>query len=874
MSLCDQKILCVIFVHFIVLWGGSCGVSADVSEKRHILMINSYHQRMPWVQDIVRGVEDVLQPDDNDLVFHIENMDSKEFHSEQYFAAFKTYLAIKYKDQHLKLLLCSDNNAYDFLRKHRDELFPGVPIFFCGVNNFADEQLAGLSQVTGATEVFSADQTIRQALQLVPGVKRVYVVNDYLKTGRFWETDIKKQVAQIADEVVFEYAENLSMDELLQKLGTLPADTIVLLGAYFSDRHNQFFSYEDVATRFSEASSVPVFSLVEFIIDEGMVGGQVISGYYQGRAMAGLVQQFLQGTDISQLPVLKKGSNQPIYNYQQLQRFGLQEHRLPPEALVVLRPYSFYEHYRYQIWVVSSFICVLLLVIILLVANVQRRKRAELALIKSGKRFRQLAESTWEALIFHDGGVLLEANQMFTQLFGYQVEEVRGKQIVPILFSEKYQKIVNEKLKRKDVDKYEALALHKDGTEFPIEVRIRHMEYEGKEVRVAAIRDLTERKNMEEQLSQSRKLEAIGTLAGGIAHDFNNILSAIIGYAEILLLKKTRDEQDSERLEQILQAGNRARLLVQQILTFARKSEEKTEQVQMSHVVREVEKLLRATLPATIEIVGDIGSEGCVQGDTTKMHQLVMNLCTNAGKAMPTGGIIRIGLHEKPVSTEMAQSHSGVTGGVFLCLSVVDSGRGIPAEALDKIFDPFYTTEEDQSGTGLGLSVVHGIVQESRGFIEVESKEGSGSHFKVFLPKVHCPMAMEVAQDESLPHGTESIMVIDDEDDLIDIMNHTLSGLGYEVHGFTDGQQAVAAYTQAPEAFDLVITDMNMPKIQGDEVARRLLECTPAQPIIICSGYSESFQESDALDLGIKKFLVKPVSMTSLATCIRQTLDN
>ena len=866
-----SHILLYVLLLFCLEVGWGCAFSC--AAEKHILMINSYHQRMPWVRDIVRGVEDVLLPNENSLTFHIENMDSKEFHSDEYFQAFKEYISVKYGESRIELLLSSDNNAYDFLRENRDTLFPGVPVFFCGVNNFDEQQLVGLPGITGATEVFSAYETIRQALDLVPNIRKVYVINDYLKTGRFWEADIRKQVTGLEGEVDFEYAENLSMDELLQHVGSLEADTVVLLGAYFSDRNQQFYSYEHVARWLSTASSVPVFSLVEFIIDEGMVGGQVISGYYQGRAVASLAREFLQGKNVDEIAVVKKGSNWAIYNYEQLVRFGLKEENLPPGAMTIQRPFSFYGEYKQQIWVVISFICILLAAILLLIANVQKRKSVEIALRMSEKRFRQLAESTWEALIIHDNGVLLEANQMFSQLFGYTVEELRGVQIVPILFSEKYQKITSEKFKRGDVDKYEALARRRDGNDFPIEVRIRTMEYEGRETRVAAIRDLTERKRMEEQLTQSRKLEAIGTLAGGIAHDFNNILSAVIGYAEILLLKKSREQEDAEKLQQILRAGNRAKLLVQQILTFARKTEGKSEPVQLSLVVREAIKLLQATLPSSIEFMCHILAEGCVRGDTTKMHQLVMNLCTNAGKSMSEGGVIHITLQESEVSVEMAERYPGVVAGVFHCLTVADSGRGISKEDLSKIFDPFYTSDESQKGTGLGLSVVHGIVQECRGIIEVESTEGVGSSFRIYLPKFVCTVPVEQKEVEVLPTGTESVMVIDDEDDLISVVSETLSRLGYGVQGFSDGREALEAFIRDPAFYDLVITDMTMPGIGGDEVSRQLLKRRPNLPIVICTGHSENFQESDAREIGVKRFLVKPVSMSSLAVTVRNVLD-
>lgn len=847
--------------------------ASPLAKKPHVLLINSYHQRMPWVQDIVRGVEDVLLPDENSYSLHIENMDSKEFHSAPYFEAFKDYLSVKYAATDIHLILASDNNAYDFLRSNREQLFPGVPVVFCGVNNFADAQISGMDSITGAIEIFSADTTVNLALQLVPKLKTVYVINDYLKTGRFWESDIRKQLKSLESSVNIEYNQNLSLPELLDYVATLPSDTAVLLGAYFSDREGAFYTYEQVASKLSRASAVPVFSLVEFIIDEGLVGGQVISGYYQGRAMAALAEKILQGTDIEELPVVKEGSNKAIFNFEQLERFGLKEAHLPQGAQIINRPFSFYQTYRQQIWMVATFIGILLAVIALLVASIARRKRAEHALRKSENRFRQLADATWEALAIHDNGVLLEANRMFETLFEYKLEELRGVQVVPLLFPEKYQKHVRRKFATGDLEMYEAMAKNKSGRVFPIEVRVRTLDYQEKEVRVAAMRDLTKRKLMEEQLAQSRKLEAIGTLAGGIAHDFNNILSAIIGYAEILLLTSKNDDATSTKLRHILNAGNRAKLLVQQILTFARKTEEKVEQIQLSQVVHEVVELLQASLPSSVTINESIATNSCVRGDMTKMHQLVMNLCANGGKAMPNGGVLEISLDEKTLAPDDLAGHPEISPGHFLRLIVKDTGRGISSEHLDKIFDPFFTVDHEQKGTGLGLSVVHGIVKESKGIIEVESTEGQGSSFIVLLPLVDCGESANKPTNQSLPGGHENILIIDDEEDLIHIGVEALSKLGYQVKGFHSSRQAINYFIAEKDSVDLVIADMNMPEMTGESVARELLAHRKNIPIIICSGYAADDQTDYVKHLGIKRFLNKPVAMKDLAFHVREVLD-
>lgn len=344
-------------------------------------------------------------------------------------------------------------------------------------------------------------------------------------------------------------------------------------------------------------------------------------------------------------------------------------------------------------------------------------------------------------------------------------------------------------------------------------------------------------------------------------------------YAETLLLKKEKEKDEHSKLQHIRHAGNRAKLLVQQILTFARKAEKKDEQVCLSKVVQEVIKLLQATLPSSIEIQCRLSSEGCVQGDTTKMHQLVMNLSTNAAKAMPDGGVLDINLFEREPPSGILDRNPDLSNDTCLCLIVKDSGKGIAKKNIDRIFDPFFTTGEKQKGTGLGLSVALGIVNESGGVITVGSQEGEGTTFTIYLPKIDCSEMTEKEDLSILPRGTESVMVIDDEENLINIVSETLSNLGYSVHGFQDGQTALQAFAPKPNSFDLVITDMNMPRMTGDVVCRKLLAYRADLPIIMCTGYSGTMQESDALEIGIRKFLLKPVAMKTLAENVRALLD-
>lgn len=873
-ALCNVRTIVLLITMTLVSGYGDIAIAADnLEEIRQVLLLNSYDQRMTWVKDIVSGVESVLHPENNNLAIHIENMDSKVFHSEEYFDEFAQYLRVKYRGVPISLILCSDNNAYDFLRIHRDTLFPGVPVSFCGVNDFSADQLAGLRGFTGVAEIFSARETVALALQLHPNTTEIFVINDYLKTGRAWAKDIDQKLKDFSGKLKIHHSGDLPISELMEHIANLGPGTIVLLGGYYSDRDGRYFTYERIGAMLAEASKVPVYCLLEFNIGKGVVGGRVISGYYQGRTMADLGKKILAGADPVNLPVIMQGSNRLVFDYFQLMRFSIDESALPPESHIINRPYSFYDEYKAEVWVVAGFIVVLIASILALGANFLWRLRVEGALRASEKRFRQLANATWEAIVVHEKGVLFHANDCFYEMFGYTQEELKGKQIMPLILAADCVDEVKNRIEKGLLVPYEGLGLRKNGQTFPLEIRVREMEYEGRDVRMAAIRDLSERKRMEERLTQSQKLEAIGTLAGGIAHDFNNILSAIIGYSELTLLKLQKGSEQAKYIDEVLRAGNRARDLVEQILTFARKAKEEKRPVQVSLIVKEALKLLRATLPTSIEIKHDIDSSACVLSDATQVHQIIMNLCTNARKAMEDGGILRVSLKEVDLDEEFISRNLGVTVGRYLQLTVSDTGVGIPESIRIKIFDPFFTTRSKGEGTGLGLSVVHGIVKDCQGLITVTSEVGKGSTFHVYLPVMESGSGGVSIQKEELKGGNERVMFVDDEEILASMAEAMLTSLGYSVTVFTSSPEALYAFQKEPDGYDLVVTDMTMPKLSGAKLAAEILAIRPEMPVIICTGYSENFSRDEALKAGMRNYVMKPVVMAELAAIIREALD-
>jgi PAS domain S-box-containing protein len=383
-----------------------------------------------------------------------------------------------------------------------------------------------------------------------------------------------------------------------------------------------------------------------------------------------------------------------------------------------------------------------------------------------------------------------------------------------------------------------------------------------------------ERERLEQQLLQAQKMEAFGTATGGIAHDFNNLLSIMIGFTELLQGRAAKGSREDHQLGRVLDAGLRGRELVRQMLTFATKGEHEKRPLRLSEVIKGTMDLIRASVPSTISITTDVKSESApILADVNQIRQLLMNLCSNAAFAMrEKGGVLRIELSDYSVSPSR-EDELGMKPGLYMRLSVADTGEGIPAEILGRVFDPFFTTKNLGEASGLGLSVVHGIVKQHGGHITVMSELGKGSVFTVYIPKVTGKSSENAVAGENTPGGTERVLFVDDEEALVEMGRELLEDLGYQVTATTSSTEALAAFRTDPSRFDLVITDQTMPDITGVELAKEILALRPELPIIMCTGFSDLVDAGIAQAVGIKAFAIKPLTKRETAKTIRQVLD-
>jgi signal transduction histidine kinase/ActR/RegA family two-component response regulator len=386
--------------------------------------------------------------------------------------------------------------------------------------------------------------------------------------------------------------------------------------------------------------------------------------------------------------------------------------------------------------------------------------------------------------------------------------------------------------------------------------------------------DITQRLKLEEQLRQAQKLEAIGTLTGGIAHDFNNILGAVVINSEMALLDLPGESGLRTNLELILKAGMRGRDLVTQMLLFSRKSEKKQEVLPLTPLIKETFKLLRSSLPATIQMKLQLETESdSVSADSSQIQQVIMNLCMNAAYAMrgATGSIdISLqGITFGPTDLPEADMQPGD----YLILSVKDTGSGMDEEVRKRIFEPFFTTKPVGEGTGLGLSVVYGIVKNHKGTITVYSEPGRGSIFKVYLPKVDTGVSVAPEMPKPIPRGSERILLVDDEEFNIKTVQNMLQHLGYKVTALMDSKEALKLFSADPSQFDLVITDQTMPFLTGEDLGKELMRMRPDIPVILCTGYSDLISSEKAAALGFRGYIMKPFTVREGAEMVRRVLD-
>ncbi len=855
-----------------------------------VLLLNSYSQAYEWTANMVAGAKDAFEKSGPDLLLYIEYMDSKRFWDGQD-GAFAEGLAElykrKYADCQPDVIVATDDNAFQFLLRRRDELFPRTPVVFCGVNSFDRSMIRGVSGVTGVVEKLDPKATIDLALQLSPAARRVAVITDTSATGLQNRAYLKELAPLYTDTAPLVFldrdGDGLMLDELLRQLRALPEDTVVLYMDFFRQRDGSYLDPGATIATVSRVSPAPVYSMGSHYLGKGIVGGKITRAYDQAHIAATMAKRILNGETAEDIPVMWEGANRTMFDARQLRRFNIPLSRLPEGSTVLYRTPSFYEEYSGLVWTVAAVMAGLLALIMLMGINIRQRKRAEETLRDSEQRLRLLFDSASAGIAqVTPDGQLLMVNHALAEMLGYSEEELLEKNFREITLADDLVReepyIARVLAGEIDVYQLEKRYIHRDEGVFWVLMSSAVVRNNDGTPRYAicVVNDQTETRRLQADLLQSQKMEAIGRLAGGVAHDFNNKLQSILGYSELLLERMDKDHEFQDDVREIRTAAQRSAELTAQLLAFARRQTVAPRILDINQTIKGMLRMLKRLIGEDIDLLWKPDGQGPVRIDPTQLDQILANLVVNARDALGGGGKITIETDNVQIDREYCASNPEAAPGEYVLLAVSDDGPGMDPKTLESIFEPFFTTKKPNQGTGLGLATVYGIVKQNNGFIDVYSEPGEGTTFKIYLPHQEQSSHAEPlhGENDTQPHhGHETILFVEDEPAILQLGKTMLDQLGYDVLTAKTPHEALELVRKVSRPIDLLITDVVMPGMNGKDLSERLQERFPDLRRLFVSGYTANvIAHRGVLDDGVH-FMQKPFTHADLAAKTREALD-
>ncbi len=859
-----------------------------------ILILHSYHKGMLWTDAISQELTCTLRRVQPAVKIHEEYMDTKRYDTASYHDLVADLLYFKYAACHLSAVVTSDDNAFRFALQHRHNLFPGTPIVFCGVNNLAiyrQNVNQPLDNVTGVVESFDIRSTLETALRLHPKTQTVFIINDRTTTGNSNRPILERLTREFAPRVHFEWLEDLSMSALLDAVAHLPADSLILLMSFNRDRDGQAFSYLESIQLISASANRPIYGVWGFYIGRGIVGGIVTSGTSQGKTAAELVKRILRGEPADMIPIVTSSPNRPMFDHRLLERYGIPSERLPTGSIIVNQPFSFYARYKWYLWGGALVGAVELIIILLLMMNIRKRHRVEGRLKQSRERYQRIFENIQDAYYeVNMDGVILEASPSIENVLGFPRRAFIGMPIQELYHNPADRRPMLDLImqERRVVDR-EVTLLSAGGT--PVDIAISALvicDADGRPSKiVGSLRDISRRKEAErnrqtlqQALERSKRMEALGLMAGGVAHDLNNILSGLVTYPELLLMDDNLPPGVRNAVETIQKSGQRAAAVVDDLVTISRGFAGPHAPLDLNAVVEEFLAspechAIRQRYPDCRVTQALTDRLPALAGSRIHIMKSLMNLVINGFEAIDEAGSkgeVNLSTDHRHI-TAPVQGYATIPHGDYVVLTVADTGKGIGAEDMERIFEPFYSKKIlGRSGTGLGLTVVWNTLQDHRGYVDVQS-DRRGTVFSLYFPTTQASPAAEAAPSPQPVHRGqgETVLIVDDEVLQCQIASELLSTLGYCPVAVNSGETAIEYVRE--NTVDLVLLDMVMdPGINGHKTYIEINRLQPGIKAIITSGFAENEDVRKAQEAGAGLFLHKPYTIESLADAVHATL--
>jgi PAS domain S-box-containing protein len=845
-----------------------------------VLVIHSYHPGFTWTDKEQHGIENGFRAAGLAVDLQVEYLDAKRHPGPAVRDRFEELLATKLAGIRYPVVLTTDNAALEFALKVRPRLFSQAAVVFCGFNGPPEQVVGSEQNVTGTLERWDPGGTLRAIARMQPAVRSILVVHDQTESGLGTRADLLAVIPAFRERFHFEFLPPESREATLARLQQLPDGWAVLLMGYNVDAAGAVLDSAASGRLLAEHARVPVYTMDETRFTGGVVGGSLLTGERQGAAAAGLAARILAGTPVDRLPVVRDPVAVLRFDEPALRRFGIAPSSLPPGSALVHAPTSYYRRHPYRVVGLVVFVISLMALSTWLAVDVLRRRRAEEALRSSEENLRVTLDSIGDGVMATDArGAITSLNPAAEALTGWTRAEATGRPAGEVLRlvsadgSPSASPIDAALREGKPVSLGGPFALlARDGSRREVAdsaapIRGRTGAVLGA---VLVFRDITAERAMQEQLRQAQRMEVVGQLAGGVAHDFNNILTAILGAAQ-LLVEHLPDGSDNRGLaDELVGAAMRATELTRQLLAFSRKGAMQMHPVAMHGIIDEAVHLLSRSLDKRIAIERRLEARpDTLLGDPALLQSAILNLAVNGRDAMPDGGTLTFSTSILPAP---AGGAGGPPSGELLCVTVTDTGAGMDAAVRRRLFEPYFTTKPAGKGTGLGLASVYGCVKSHKGQIEVESAPGMGSAFRMLFPLLRGVQVEVAAPDDQVVRGQGRILVLDDEEIVRNAVARMLRDMGYIVEVFGDEREAVERFRSGPEEIDLVILDLVMPQLGGQEVFRLMRSADPTARVLLASGFTQLKVTSELLAAGALGFIHKPVRMEELSRQVRAAL--